>query len=77
MLTSAHNPTDIRIFHKEAKSLQRNGYDVTVIAPTTKSIKKDTLIDKIKILVVPRYKSKLLRPLTLFHLFIRSLLCSS
>ena len=71
MLTSAHNPTDIRIFHKEAKSLQRNGYDVTVIAPAIESIKKDTIIDKIKILVIPRYKSKLLRPLALFHLFIR------
>lgn len=71
MITSAHSPLDDRIFYKEARSLRKNGYDVTVIAPATKSIKKDTLIDKIKILVVPRYKSKLLRPLTLFHLFIR------
>ncbi|MFA4850742.1 MAG: glycosyltransferase family 4 protein [Methanoregula sp.] len=32
-VTLGHNPTDDRIFHKEAHSLAKLGYDVTIIAP--------------------------------------------
>ncbi len=33
MLASAHSPFDTRIFHKEAKSLVKNGYRVSIIVP--------------------------------------------
>jgi len=64
---------DVRIFYKEAKSLQRSGYDVTIIAPAVPSLKADSTIDGIRILIIPRYGKKILRPLTLFDLFRRGI----
>lgn len=33
ILTNVHGPFDTRIFHKQARSLEANGYDVTLLAP--------------------------------------------
>lgn len=49
ILTSVHSPFDGRIFHKEAKTLARAGYDVTLIAQS----KKTGIVDGIKIVGLP------------------------
>lgn len=52
ILTSVHLPFDTRIFHKEAKSLARAGYDVTLIAQHD----MEEVVDGIR--VVPLTKPK-------------------
>src|ERR1700720_1490619 len=44
VLTSVHPPCDVRIFHKECKSIARAGYDVTLIA----SVENDGVREGIK-----------------------------
>ena len=56
-LTSAHPANDTRIFHKEADSLVRDGYDVTLIAQHD----KDEIIEGIKIIALPRREDRLKR----------------
>lgn len=41
VLTSAHSAFDVRIFHKECKSLARAGYEVTLVAPHQESQRVD------------------------------------
>jgi len=55
ILTSVHSPFDTRIFHKEAKSLAKVGYDVTLIAQHD----KNEIVDGINIVSLPKQKNRL------------------
>ena len=50
MLANAgHKPLDTRIFHKEASTLQKAGWEVVLIIPHTESFQKDG----IRVIAVP------------------------
>lgn len=57
ILTSVHPVFDTRIFHKEAKSLARAGYDVTLICQHD----KEETVDGIRILPLSKPKNRLER----------------
>ena len=57
ILTSVHPHFDTRIFHKEAKSLVKAGYDVTLIARHD----KEEVVDGIRILPLLKPKNRLER----------------
>ncbi len=54
ILTSVHPPFDGRIFHKEAKTLVKAGYNVTLIA---KHNKKE-VVDGVKIIPLPKPRNR-------------------
>lgn len=53
-MTTVHPPLDVRIFHKECKTLANNGYDVTLIAQND----SDCIVDGVKIRALPRVKDR-------------------
>jgi len=57
ILTTVHPPFDTRIFHKQAKTLARAGYDVTLIAQHDKS----EIVDGVKIIGLPKPRNRLSR----------------
>ena len=57
ILTSVHHPFDTRIFHKEAKSLVKAGYDVSLIAQHD----KEEIVDGIRIVPLPKPKNRIVR----------------
>lgn len=60
-LTSVHSPFDVRIFHKECKTLVKAGYDVTLIAQHD----KNETVDGIKIVALPKIKNRTFRMIRL------------
>ncbi|HHY53746.1 MAG TPA: glycosyltransferase family 4 protein [Clostridiales bacterium] len=69
-LTTVHRPFDVRIFHKECKSLLQAGYDVTLIAQH----EKDEVIDGIKIKALPKIENRVKRILNLPWIALRKAL---
>ena len=57
ILTSVHPPFDVRIFHKEAKSLVKAGYDVTLIAQHD----KEEIVDGVKIINLQKPRNRIER----------------
>ncbi len=56
-ITTVHSPFDVRILHKECKSLLKTGYDVVLIAQH----ERDETIEGIKIKALLKVKSRLKR----------------
>lgn len=74
VLTSVHTPSDIRIFHKECKSLANAGYDVTLIAPCA----KDGDMDGVRLIAIPRATGRLQRlTRTLWHVYRKAIAASA
>lgn len=61
ILTSKHSYFDTRIFHKQALTLAEAGHEVTLIAPHN----RDETIDNVKIIALPRSRTRLQRILGL------------
>ena len=56
-LTSVHPALDVRIFHRECKSLARAGFEVTIIGPYS----QDSVADHVRIKAVPAEKGRIAR----------------
>jgi glycosyltransferase involved in cell wall biosynthesis len=56
-LTTVHPPFDVRIFHKECKSIARAGYDVTLIACHN----RDETVDGVRLKGIPKRSGRLSR----------------
>lgn len=65
-ITSVHSAYDIRIFHKECKTLAKAGYDIKMIAPHDLYEK----VDGVQIIPLPKPKNRLYRmSLTLWQIY--------
>ncbi len=58
-VTSLHPPFDVRIFHKECRTLARAGYDVTLLAQADWSEK---VVDGVRVIGLPRITKRYQRP---------------
>jgi glycosyltransferase involved in cell wall biosynthesis len=64
ILTSVHRPFDIRIFHKQARSLVEGGHDVTLITQEGES----QLVDGVRLIALPQPRSRVQRMLGTWRL---------
>lgn len=56
IMTSVHRHDDVRIYHKEAKALKENGYDVTVLCSDYEGIDENGIV--FKKLDIPKGRTK-------------------
>lgn len=68
ILTSAHSAFDTRIFHKQAKTLAKTGYGVTLIAQHD----KDEIVDGVRIISLPKPHNRLQRMIKLTFQILRT-----
>jgi len=61
ILTTVHPPFDTRIFHKQAKTLVKAGYDVTLIVQHN----KNEVVDGVKIIALPKPRNRFTQMLSL------------
>ena len=71
ILTTVHPPFDTRIFHKQAKTLVREGYDVTLIAQHD----GNTVVEGVRVIGLPRPRNRLSRIFGLTWRAFRLALC--
>jgi len=71
ILTTVHPPFDTRIFYKQAKTLVRAGYNVTLIAQHD----KNEVVDGVKIIALPKPRNRFTRILGLTWRAFRLVLC--
>ena len=57
VFSSVHPPFDTRIFHKEAKILVQEGYDVTLVAQHN----ENEIVDGVKIIALPKPRNRFMR----------------
>jgi len=57
ILTSVHPVFDVRIFHKETKSLVNAGYNVTLVAQHS----KNEIVNGVKIIALPKPRNRFMR----------------
>lgn len=65
IVTSVHAPFDSRIFHKQARSLVKAGYEVSIVAQHN----KEEVVKGIRIVPLPRRRSRWRRVLGTFRVF--------